>query len=243
MVVSNRKQIEKIVYDTFDALDPTGKNTNKYREMFGAMDDKAFASFMKNFLEDEHENFSFDITEYENDLKFEYCEKAADVLGIPLMEYVYMPHLTMDKSNVIVTKEKCLVGYFNVKRTQQFVSKKNGIAVSNEKRSTVTGQVTNKDKVARDADSESFPLVALGADAILQELHGPRADDMKMKQEMNQQIANKGYALLEDMTNLPTNKVTLTTVNTYLLGMGLKSDLISPTYILPKLSEELFGDE
>lgn len=240
MAVANRLQIESIIYDTFDALDPTGKNTNKYREIFRAMDDKSFEKYMKDFLKNENDNFVLDVTEFENSAKMENCEKAAKVLGVPLMEHVFMPHLTMDKKHVISSKEKCLVGYFNVKRTQQFLYKKNGISTSNEKKSALTGQVINKDKNARDSDMEAFMLVSLGADKILQELHGPRADDNVMKQEMNKSIANKGYVMLDELTNLPTNKTTLTTVNTYLLGMGLKSDLITDTYILPKLSAELF---
>lgn len=240
MTVINRAHIEQIIYDTFDALDPTGKNTTKYRELFRTMDDKEFTRYMKNFLDNDNENFALDITEYENDIKMEYCEKAAKVLGVPLMEYVFMPHLTMDKSHVISTKEKCLVGYFNVKRTQQFLTKKNGISVSNEKKSALTGQVVNKDKNARDSDIEAFMLVALGADKILQELHGPRSDDHVMKREMVQSISTKGYVLLDELTNLSTNKITLTTVDTFLMGMGLKSDLVSSTYILPKLSAELF---
>lgn len=240
MTVVNRPYIEKIIYDTFTALDPTGKNTDKYRMIFEKMNDTEFEKYMKDFLNNDNENFALDITEFENDIKMEYCEKAAKVLGIPLMEYVFMPHLTMDKSHVISTKEKCLVGYFNVKRTQQFLTKKNGISVSNEKKSALTGQVVNKDKNARDSDIEAFMLVALGADKILQELNGPRADDHVMKREMAQSIANKGYVILDDLTNISTNKVTLTTVSTYLLGMGLKSDIISDTYILPKLSSQLF---
>lgn len=239
-MVSNRKEIEQIIYDTFDALDPSGSNTAKYREMFIQMDDKKFEKFMKDFLKDDEENFVLDIVEFENDLRMENCEKAAKVLGIPLMEYVYMPHLTMDKKRVVVSKQKCLVGYINVKRTQQLLHKKNGISVSNEKVSALTGQVTNKDKNARDSDIEASMLVALGADKILQELHGPRADDHVMKRQMNQSISSKGYVILEELDNLPTNKVTLTTVNTFLLSMGLHSDLITPTYILPKTSAEIF---
>ena len=240
MAVTNRAEIEQLIYDTFDALDPTEKNTNKYRDMFRSMSDTQFETFMKEFLNNEHELFALDITEFENDVKMEYCEKAAKVLNIPLMEYVYMPHLTMNKNRVIVTKEKCLVGYFNVKRTQQFLYKKNSISISNERKSSLTDQVVNKDKNARDSDIEAFMLVALGADKILQELHGPRSDDRVMKDEMNKSIASKGYVMLDELTNLPTNKTTLNTVNTYLLGMGLSSDLITSTYILPKLSNEIF---
>lgn len=239
-MVANRDYIEKMVFDTFDALDPTGVNTCKYKAMFADMNDKEFEKFIKDFLKNDKENFTLDLIEFENDIKMENCEKAAKVLGIPLYEYVYMPHLTMDKKNVVVSKEKCLVGYINVKRTQQLVHKKNGISVSNEKKSAMTGQVTSKDKNARDSDIEASMLVALGADKILQELHGPRADDPVMKQQMNQSIATKGYVLLDDLDNVSTNKVTLNTVNTYLLGMMLKSDLVTDSYLLPKTSAELF---
>ncbi len=239
-MVANRDYIEKLVYDTFDALDPTAVNTGKYKAMFADMNDKEFEKFIKDFLKNDKENFTLDLIEFENDIKMENCEKAAKVLGIPLYEYVYMPHLTMDKKNVVVSKEKCLVGYINVKRTQQLVHKKNGISVSNEKKSAMTGQVTSKDKNARDSDIEASMLVALGADKILQELHGPRADDPVMKQQMNQSIATKGYVLLDDLDNVSTNKVTLNTVNTYLLGMMLKSDLVSSSYLLPKTSSDLF---
>lgn len=239
MAVKNRKQIEQLIYDTYDALDPSGVNTGKYKTLFGSMNDAQFEKFMKEFLADERENFMLDIVEFEHDLRFEYCEKAAKVLGIPLMEYVYMPHLNMDRKHVIVSKEKCLVGYINVKRTQQLLSKKNGLSTSNEKTSALTGQVVRKDKNARSSDIEASMLVSLGADKILQEFHGPRADDHVMKREMAQSIATKGYVMLDELTNVSTNKVTLNTINTYLLAMGLKSDLVSETYVLPKTSEEI----
>ena len=238
-MVVNRKEIENIVYDTYDALDPSGINTDKFRKFFMSMDDKEFEKFFKKFLNDENENFTLDIVEYEHDLTMDYCESAAKVLGIPLYEYVYMPHLTMDKSRVICSKQKCLVVYINVKRPQQLLSKKNGYSISNQKVSMLTGQVTGEDKNAQDSDIEASMLVALGADKILQELHGPRSDDMVMKQEMNQSIANKGYVLLDELTNVSTNKTTLNTVDTFITSMMLKSDLVTDSYILPKTSDEL----
>lgn len=242
MKVQNRAAIEKLIYDVYDALDPSGKNSNKFHLLFSSMDDNEFAKWMKDFLNDDKENFTVDIVDFENDLKMENCEKASKVLGIPLMETVYMPHLTMDKTRVVASKEKCLVGWINVKRTQQLLQKKNALSTSNEKTSALTGQVVNDDKNSRDSDIEASMLVALGADEILKELHGPRADDMAMKREMNKSIADKGYVMLDELESLPTNKTTLNTVNTMLMGMMLKTDLITDTYILPKTSEELFGD-
>lgn len=241
MAVVNRKEIEKLIYDVFDALDPSHANTTKYQNIFGSMDDKEFEKWMKEFLSNDEENFVLDIVEFEHSLKFDYCEDAAKVLNIPLMEYVYMPHLTMDKKNVVISKEKCLVGWFNVKRTQQLLHKKNGLSVSNNRISALTGQVTRDDKNARDSDIEAAMLVALGADRILQELHGPRADDHIMKRQARQAISTKGYVLLEELDNTRTNKVTLNTVNAFLISMGLSTDLVTDTYILPETSSELFG--
>ena len=239
-MVANRKYIEKLIYDTFDAIDPTGKNSQKHKNIFENMNDKEFEKYMKEFLNNDDENFILDIVEFENTLKFEYCEDAAKVLGIPLVENIFMPHLTMDKSNVVISKEKCLVGYINVKRLQQLLHKKNGLAVSNKRRHQLTGQVTGDDKNAQDSDIEATMLVALGADSILQELHGPRADDAVMRRGMEQSIATKGYVSLEDLENVSTNKVTLNTVNAFLISMGLKSNLVTDSYILPIVSDELF---
>ncbi len=145
----------------------------------------------------------------------------------------------MDKKNVIRTKEPVLVSYVNIKRTQQLLHKKNSLSKSADKKSAVTGQVVQKDKNARVNDMEGSMLVALGADKLLKEMYGPRADDHVMKNEMNTKIADQGYVELDDLTDISTNKVTLNTINDYLLGMGLKSDVVSSTYYLPKETEKL----
>ena len=116
MAVTNRKEIEKLVYDIFDALDPSGVNTAKYKKVFQSMDDTKFESFLKRFLEDDKDHFCFDLIEFQNEMDFNNVEKAAAILNIPLMEYLYLPHLTMDKNNIVCTREKCFVGYLNIKR-------------------------------------------------------------------------------------------------------------------------------
>ena len=54
--------------------------------IFAPMSDKEFEKFIRDIVGNKNENFTLDIVEFEHMLKFEYCEKAADVLGIPLME-------------------------------------------------------------------------------------------------------------------------------------------------------------
>lgn len=240
MAVTNRAQIEKLIYDIFDALDSTGMNTTKYKKILSAMSESEFEAFMKNYLNDPEEHFCFDLVEYENNLDFNNVEKAADILGIPLYEYVYLPHLTMDKNNVVCSQEKCLVGYLNIKRTQQMVQKKNGLTLDDEKRSAITGQVIDDDKNSKTSDTEAQIMVGLEMNETLKELLGPRGDDKYMAQEAMKQIENQGYLVMDDIETSPLNKVALNTINTYLLAMGLKTNLVTDSDILPKTSADVF---
>lgn len=235
MAVANRAYIEKMIYDVMDKLDPSGRNTNKYKGMLEHLNDKEFESWMKKFLASDDEQFIIDIIEYDNDLTLENCENAAKVIGVPITERVFMPHLTMDKKNVIVSKEKCIVGYINPKRTQQLLYKKNGLAVSNERTSHLTGQVIGDDEHGRNSDIEAAMLISIGGEKILQEFHGPRADDAVMRREIAQKISEQGYVALEDLHNDPRNKTTLNTVGVYLLSMGLRHTLLGDSYILPRV--------
>lgn len=235
---AKRKQMEKVVYDTFNALDKTGRNTKKYKEMFASMSDSQFDKFFKELFSDPTLFLILNIVDYEIDLKIEDIEDAAKVLDIPLFERVAFPHFTMDKGNVIVSKEPVPVGYCHVKRTQQTLAKKNGLSTSADTRSAMTGQVTGADKNGRESDLENSMLISLGLVNTLKELNGPRADDPVMKQQMYTDIATKGYVSLDELDNDTANKTTLNTVNTYLLGMSINSDLVTRGLMLKKTLDE-----
>jgi hypothetical protein len=117
---------------------------------------------------------------------------------------------------------------------------KNGMSTNIDQRSAITGQVTGGDKNGRESDLENIMLVSLGLNKTAKELNAPRADDMHMKQEMLRDIAVNGYTRLEDMEDELENKTTLNTVNTYLLGMSINSDLVTEGLMTVKeLNKEL----
>lgn len=231
---TKRKKMESTIYAVFDKLDPTGTNTNKYRAYFSSMSDAQFDTFFKQFFKNDKEYLTLDIVEYERGLTMDSIEAAAKVLNIPLFEDLYMPHLTMDKDNVVCAKYPCATGYLNIKRPQQMVHKKNGVSISNNKRSALTGQVTASDKNGRESDMENSMLLAVGCHNILREFNGPRADDMVMKTQMNTAINTNGYVSLDQLDNDPSNKVALNTIDVFMIGMGLKSDLVTPGLMLKK---------
>lgn len=235
-----RKKMEELIYKFFDAFDKSGKNTKKYKELFQPMTNTQFDNYFKAFFADENAYLILDICDYEYSITLEDIERASKVINVPLFENVYCPHLTMDREHVVVTKEPVPVGYLNIKRTQQTINKKNGISTNIDRRSTLTSQVTGADKNGRESDLENTMLVSMGLENTLRELNGPRSDDMVMKQQMLQDIATNGYVRLQDLDSDVTNKTTLNTVNVFLLGMGLNSDLVTTGLMLPStLKKEL----
>lgn len=240
MTPQKREEMETLIYNFFSAFDKTETNAKHYQDMFSKMNDTQFDKWFKDFFDNPKAYLVLNICDYENTIQLDDIEDAAKVLNIPLFETVYMPYVTMDKKKTIATPIPVPVGYLNIKRTQQTISKKNGLSTSIDTRSALTAQVTGADKNGRESDLENTMLASLGMVNTMRELNGPRADDMSMKNQMLHDIALNGYVKLEDLDDDVENKTTLNTVNVFLLGMGLDSDLVTKGLMLPaSLKDEL----
>lgn len=236
-MTKKRKEIETLIYSTFDILDKTGMNTAKYKKLFGGMDDKTFESHMKKFLNDESENFFLEIIPFEVEPKIEDIKKAADSLNIPLEEYVFFPHLN-EEGEPLRTKDKTLVGYLHLKRVQQILSKKNKGSTSIRKRNMKTNQVVGDDKGSRISDVETFALTAINGDEILKEFMGARADDDVAKQEMFKRIYQDGFVSLKDIPSNVENKPALNYLDILFTGAGIVTDLVTPSLHLKSTLKE-----
>jgi len=222
-----RRRVEQLVLDVFSALDKTGGNTAHYRAFFKSMSDEQFARWIGGFLRDEEENFYLEAIPGRNEPALADIEKAAKILGVPLNERVTFPHL-----GGVKTREAVPVGWLLIKRHQQIVSKKNDAAQGARQRNPRTGQVTGEDKSARTSDMEHYSLQTVGAEHALEELLGPRADDLRAKGRMYEKIGSEGFVNLSELPAEPRNRVTLNTINTLLLGAGIRSDLINRGLLL-----------
>ena len=229
-----RKEMEDLIYGFFDLFDPTGRNTEYYRNKFKAMDDNQFDKYFKLLFAQDDPYLTATMVDFENPMEIDNIEKAADFLNVPLFEKIVLPYASPDPNNPIVTKHECLVGYLNMKRLQQINFKKLGLSTDVNERNMITGQVTGHDKNSRNSDAETSSMLAYGAKESLKEFMSARADDMVMKRQMNQQIMKNGYVAMEDLTDDITNKTTLNSAAVYFLGAGLMNDLVSKDYVLPK---------
>lgn len=228
-----RKKIEDTVLKTLKLMDPTGINMKKYQSFFQSMSDEKFAKWIKEFLNDEKSNIRLDIEEFgdgSRTLKFENIEKAADFLGIKLFEYVYIPHVSSNPNRPIRTKQPVLVGYLNVKRTQQLVTKKTGLALNDDDRDDMTGAVKGDAKGGTTTGIENELLAGVGADEILSEFCGARGDNIAEYDNMIQSIAEHGSVKLADIKTTAYDKPTLMQTDLFFKAMGLKTDIISESY-------------
>lgn len=220
---AKRKKIEALVMGAVRRMD-THKmpNVKRYEAMFKLMTDEEFeiwANKMGHDLDDTIQMFQLPFEE----MKMTQIKDAANFLKMPLEEYIWYRHNDPDG---IRTRMRVPVGYLHIKRVQQLLAKKNRYSFDTDDTSFKTGQVKGDAKVASITDPETFALSALNADMALKEFLGPRADNQSKKRDMYRQISMDGYSALADMEEDVTQSTTLNTMNTYLLGAGIRSDLI-----------------
>lgn len=227
-----RQKIQDLVYKTLSAMDPTGINANKYKAFFESMSDQQFSKWMNDFLKDEKSFIRLDIEEFnpKRVLRFENIEKAAKVLNIKLFEYVYMPHLSSDPNRPVRTRQPVLVGYINVKRPQQLVTKKTGLTLSDTNRDETSGIAKGDSKGGTTTGIENEMLVGVDADEILSEFCGVRGDNAAEYDNMISAISETGSVKLSDIKTSVYDKPTLLKTDLYLKAMGIKTDIISESY-------------
>ena len=233
-ISNKRKKFMDYLISVMDILDPSGENSKIYKKTYEKMSDKEFDKYIRDFFFFFKSNFYLEVVEFERDLSIDNIEKCAEFMKVPLFEYVALPYINGSTDNVVVTPEPVAVGYIHEKRMPQTLLKKNSGSIDIQKRNPKTGQVVNEDKNARNSDVETFSLIALGAEKALAEFMGPRADDMKAKNEFYNNISKNGFASLEDLTNDPANKVALNTLDVYFTMQGLRTNLVSPMEIIPE---------
>jgi len=230
-MTDKRKQIEMLVDGVMMKLDPTGSNSQKYRNMFQTMSDKQFADWANAFFKDEKSQFRLDIQEFGNvPLRFENIDAAAKFMNLKLFEYVYIPHVSSDPNRPVRTKQPVLVGYLNIKRPQQLVTKKTGLSLSDTNRDEMTGIAKGESKGGTTTGIENELLVGVGADEIISELSGARGDNVVEYDNMLSAIAETGSCRLADIKTSAYNKPTLLKTDIFLRAMGFKTDIVSPSY-------------
>jgi hypothetical protein len=236
-MTKKHQKILDYIYASIDAIDPTGKNTEKYKEFFDNLSEDEFRNFMKEFLQDEKDHFTVEMDQFDQNVTIEQIKHAADVANVILEDYLVRPDLSDDPENPYVSNEKVLLLYLNQRRVQQTLSVKNHVSTSIDKRNPKVGQVIDDDKNSSTTALEMYQLVFQDAFNKLKEDFGPKSDNLVAKNEMLYQIQRKGSVSLNELPNLPKDKVALNYMNFLFLAAGYQTDLINDKELLPIVIE------
>jgi len=222
-----REEAESLVYQVFDAVDPTGQNSGFYKEKFAKMTDAQFMSFIKQDFA-----FKFQTKIFEIEPKMQDIKKGTDILGVPLLEKINMPFLYEDKNGVPVKSQEALVVYVPLKKMKQFVTKKNSMSTDISMRDMKTGLLLNHDKNGNTSDREMEALTVMGLEKTIDELDRYRADAMNAKSRFYGEINSKGMVSMKEVPLDIDDSLAKNLLNVYLIGSGLNSNLTNEGDIL-----------
>lgn len=229
-----RREIEQDFYDFLDRCDPSGRNTERLKQLFVTMDDKQFFKYIDRFFDDPKANIQVGYLPYDNPVSVDFINKLAKAEGIPLYEIIYKPYVTGDVDDPPASIHPVLVLDVPIKRLKQMINTKNHATISATKRDAQTGQVTGSDRGGRVTDVEAYSMIVQELYACAQESYGPMADDEAAAFEMMRRIQQDGEFELADLPDDPLNRKTTNTIQYYIWGSCLVTNLLERSgYVLP----------
>lgn len=223
-----RKQCEELIYKTFSAIDPTGANTEYYQKLFADMSDAQFTKLISGRLP-----FRYHVSPFNNEPKMPDIINAFKVLDKPLLEKIALPYLAKNNNGKAIESKECLVGYLNVKRLKQMLTKKNNTALEIANRDMKSGRLLGHDKGGLESNKEFEGALALGLENTTAEYARIKAASMKAKAETYNTINIKGEVSFDDIDTDKTDSIAKNTMNVYLIGANLHSNLIDEDYYNP----------
>lgn len=217
-----REQVEQLIIKYFDQLDKSKTNSDYYRKLFADMSDSQFEAFMKKDYP-----IRFQMRQSVTEPSMSDIEDSLKAIGVPMLERITMPFVYTDKDGNPVQSKECLVVYDNIKKVQQFVTKKSKWALETGNRDMRTGRLIGNDKGTAMSDREFESLATLGLEHTMYEFSKPKADAMMSKAAMNSAISSKGYVTEEDLPNDVEDSLSRNMINAYLIGCHLESNLVN----------------
>ena len=223
----NRLECERIIYKVFDTLDPSGENTDFWKEEFSKMSDKQFEDYIAKDFPFYYQSNAF------KEPTMDQIVKALDILEVPLLEPIYMPCTYKDDQGRPMKTSECLVVYLPIKRMKQMIYHKNSMSINTKTRDMRTGLLTGVDKNGKESDREFESLAISGLENTMKEMSRSRADSMGDKSIMHNTINILGQVSLKDLPDDPTDSLSKNLLSAYFLGAQLMTNLVSEEYYLP----------
>lgn len=222
-----RLEAERLIYQVFDILDPSGENTDFWKKEFSKMSDEQFKKYISGNFPFYYQTGAF------KEPSMDQITKALDILEVPLLESIYEPYKYKNPDGLAIKTKPCLVIYIHMKRMKQMVTKKNGMSIDTKSRDMRTGLLTGIDKNGKESDHEFESLAISGLYDTMNEFSRPRADAMTDKSIMNNTIKTLGMVSIKDLPREVDDSLSKNLLSAYYLGAQLYTNLVNQEYMTP----------
>lgn len=218
----NRAAAEAVIYDIIQRVDPSGRNTKMYKDMFAALSDDQFHTWIKK-LKSGHDyvsivcdNFSDHGITVDNNLL------VAKHMGLKLFQRVW----TTDQTTglLYLTNQEYLVVPLPLRRQIQTLESKISIADDNVHVDDLTSQPTGVSKTTSISSPEMLSLYAQHFQSPIIELMRVRGGDLAAMRVVDQTIHDTGHATLSLINNLGSRTKSVRTLSTFLTAMHLENN-------------------
>jgi hypothetical protein len=226
---AKRQEAEELIYKVMDTLDKTKSNSEYYKTLFAEMSDEEFKQWCSRTLP-----IRFHTKPFEIEPKMDQIEKALSLVGIPLLEKIYLPYLYKNKEGKPVASHEGIVGYIHLKKMKQFLTKKNHMSTEIAKRDMKSGALISHDKGGRTSDREMEAMAVQNLNKIMKEFSTYRADYMDAKSAAYNSINTTGRLSMKDIPIEQEDSLAKMQLNTYMIGSMLQTNIINVDYYLPK---------
>lgn len=226
-----RARIVALVLEFMNIMDKTGKNAAHWKSKLDDMSDAALKEWLEKLESSKDHHFYLQVTPWDNEPSLNDIEKAAKLVGTKLEQYVYFRH-DGSANDPDRSATRCPCGYLHIRRLQQLLMKKTTHSTSTNSRNQLTGQLAGDSANGRIADEEAYALMTVGANAVVDEMFGPRADNRQKRLQMYRDIQRDGFVQYQNLTGDSKDQPTLGLFDVHMLAAGIKTDVITQTDLL-----------
>lgn len=216
-----REDIECFLIEFMDQLDKTHTNSEYMQEKFAKMSDPQFESWLKKKYPLQLQVRAWEI---------EPCTKdyydAAKVVGCTILEKVAEPYKYINKDGVPVNSKQGIKMRLNIKKMQQFITKKNKVSIDIDARNMKDGRLMTQDKGVATSDKEQECLAIMSLYNTMDEFGTIKADSMNSKSEAYNQILTTGTLSKEDYKVEDTDSLARNMISAYMLSSHLYTNLV-----------------
>lgn len=202
-------------------MDPSGKNTERYEDIFKKMNDGDFDTFMENIRDGKQKLFVY-TPNMDNNLDIDNLLAASDALNLKLLDHLKLWDSSTQKH--YTTANEYLVVTLPVRRLKQYLEEKISVPESDSKIDAYSGQVIKPDKGSSVSGVEMQTMVSKGLHNSIAELTNVRGGNIAAYSDFKAELEETGKASLQSAAenSRPRSAVV---AGTYLTAMMLENNL------------------